>query len=103
MIKSSVIALNLPLVINVYDSFWGPVEVADMMIKRFLDTADHSEKTEFICVDKNISVEYFGKLTIKSKPKYLIYHKGLQQSMIEGIDFPTLCNEIERCFSLIET
>ena len=62
------------IVCNVFDNFWGPCEVADSMIKRFLDTGDNNKKTDFICVDKCFTGEAFAKFKFGSQPKFFVIH-----------------------------
>jgi hypothetical protein len=60
--------------VNVFDKFWGPCEVADAMIKKFLEDGDNANKTDFICVDKDLTGELFQKQKFASKPRYFLFH-----------------------------
>lgn len=53
--------LGFNVVVNIFNSFWGPCEVADLIVKRFLETANYNTKTDFISVDKSIATEIAGK------------------------------------------
>lgn len=68
---------NKVVVANVFDKFWGPCEVADMMIKRFLDEGENNVKCDFICADKELTGELFIKHSLNSKPKYFLLHVNL--------------------------
>jgi hypothetical protein len=62
---------------NVYDSYWGPCEVADSIIKNFLDNDNNEAKTEIICVEKSLVEqtelgEIIAKHKYASMPKYFI-------------------------------
>jgi hypothetical protein len=59
-------------VANIHDKFWGPCEVTESMIKRFLDENDCINKVEFISVDKDLTGELFNSYHFNSKPKYFI-------------------------------
>jgi hypothetical protein len=65
---------NKLVCLNVYDKYWGPVEVLDPHIKKLLDGKDYSGKTDFVSCDKDITGELFSKYVFNSKPKYFILH-----------------------------
>jgi hypothetical protein len=65
---------NKILVINVFDKFWGPCEVSDSMIKRFIEAPENLGKVDFISVEKELTGETFLKYKFGSKPKYFISH-----------------------------
>ena len=95
---------------NVYDKFWGPCEVADPLIKRYLEFPDNSRKCEFISVDKEFTGEMFSKIKFTSLPKYFItfvriifnFQKGEIINSIEGIDFPKLMDSLEKSYPLLD-
>ena len=60
------------VVLNVFDKFWGPCEVADNMIKRFQDDSANQGKVDFISAEKEITGDIFAKYTFGSKPKYFL-------------------------------
>jgi hypothetical protein len=62
------------LVTNVFDKFWGPCEVAEQIIKRFLDQGTNNQKTDFINVEKSHTGDTFGKIKFASKPIYFVSH-----------------------------
>jgi hypothetical protein len=62
---------------NVYDSYWGPCEVADSIIKNFLDNESNEAKTDIISVEKSLVEqtelnEIISKHKFASMPKYFI-------------------------------
>jgi len=61
---------------NIYDKFWGMVEVADPVIKRYVDVGTISSKVDFIAVDYTlIDPSIIPKnIKISSKPVYLLFH-----------------------------
>lgn len=65
---------NKLVIMNVYDKYWGPCEVADQMVKRFLDTGNNATKTDFISVEKDLAGEQFNKMQFSSKPKFFLMH-----------------------------
>ena len=61
------------VILNAYDKFWGQCEIADLVIKRFIDTGNNAIKMDFISCDNTIfDPELVGKTKIRSKPKYFI-------------------------------
>jgi len=63
------------VVCNIYDTFWGAVELADPVVKRFMDTGINANKYDFISAEKAlIDPIHLGKMTIKSKPRYFIFY-----------------------------
>jgi hypothetical protein len=68
---------NKIVCINVYDKFWGAVEVLDPQIKKFLESKDYSSKTDFIAIEKEYTSDLFTKYTFSSKPKYFLFHVRL--------------------------
>lgn len=65
---------NKIVCLNVFDKFWGPVEVLDSQIKKFLEFKDNSTKTDFISCDKELTADLFTKYTFSSKPKFFVLH-----------------------------
>lgn len=62
------------IVVNIYDKFWGTVEIADKVIERFNDNNPKSSSIEFVAADKTLfDAEFIKKYKIQSKPVYLIY------------------------------
>ncbi len=55
---------------NVFDKFWGPCEVAETLIKRYMEGGD--KKCEFISVEKDLTGDFFSKHKFASMPKYFI-------------------------------
>ncbi len=110
------VVVSLKLVINVYDEFWGPCEIADMALKNFLDNPESNQtKTELLCVEKSIAEQsesigdYIAKIKFASKPRYFICHvknfftqKGNIMMEIDGIDFPRLSEGILKHFALLD-
>ena len=63
------------VVVNIYDKFWGYCEIADAVIKRFLDVGGNDKKVEFIAIDYSmLEPEVLGKRIVQSKPIYMIFH-----------------------------
>ncbi len=61
--------------VNVYDKFWGPVELADPVIKRFMDTGTNASKVDFISANDTLfDPSVTSKYKIQSKPIYFIFH-----------------------------
>jgi hypothetical protein len=62
---------------NVYDSYWGPCEVADQIMKNFLDAETNEAKTDIISVERSVVEqselnEQIAKHKYASMPKYFI-------------------------------
>lgn len=63
------------VVLNVYDKFWGMVEVADPVIKRFIDISPNANKVDFVAAETEmIDPEITKKYKIQSKPVYLLFY-----------------------------
>ena len=61
--------------INVYDKFWGLIEIADPVIKRFIDSGNNVNMVEFLAVEQGlIDQGSQNKVKIQSKPVYFIYY-----------------------------
>ncbi len=93
--------LNKLVIINAYEKFWGPVEIIDPWVRRFLDEEDNIKKMTFISVDFNINHEIWGKISFNSKPLFFIFHKGVLIETVEGIDLPKLTEKIEKSLALL--
>ena len=60
---------------NIYDKFWGSVEVSDPVVKKFLETGTNANKVDFIAVENSFfDPVILGKNIIKSKPIYFIFY-----------------------------
>jgi hypothetical protein len=88
--------------VNVHDKFWGPCEVADMAIKRFIEVEDCIAKADFIACDREFTGDMFTKHQFDSKPKFFILHRGNVLHCVDGLDFPKLSEEILKSFPLLD-
>lgn len=93
--------INMLVVVNAYETFWGPVEVSELVVGRMLDEDDYSKKVVFICCDRNLDPELWGKHEFNARPSYFIFHRGTLLETIEGINFPLLMQKIEKHLSLL--
>jgi hypothetical protein len=89
------------VVMNVYDKFWGGVEILDSWVRRFLDEDDNEKKVIFIAAEKELGLELWGKQEFNSKPLFYILNKGNIVDIVEGIDIPKLTERLESAFKLL--
>lgn len=93
--------LNKVIIMNVYEKFWGPVEIIDPWVRRLLDEENNGTKMAFLAVDKDLNTEIWGKYAFTSKPVYFLFHKGQLIETVESVDIPKLSEKIEKCLTLL--
>ena len=93
--------LNKIVVMNAFDTVWGPVTVIDGLIKTYTDEPEMQNKVVFITCDKNICSDLFGKYVFTSKPTYYILHRGTVVDQVIGLIYPEIISKVEKAYSLL--
>ena len=91
------------VVINAYAPFWGPCDVAESMLKRFIEEPANANKLDFLSIPCDQIEDIVPKECVfGSKPKYFIFVKGELYSSIEGINYPKMTDEINKSYQRFE-
>ena len=98
---SDSITNNKLILINVYEKFWGPVEVIERIIESMMGEDEIKKNVLFISVPKDVSNDLWGKHVFTSKPVYFIFHRGNLIDTIDGIDLPKLHEKLDKHKSLL--
>jgi len=60
---------------NVFSKFWGMVEVADPVIKRYIDLGGNGSKVEFIAAEQSLMDDnILKKINLSAKPVYVLFY-----------------------------
>jgi len=92
--------LNKLVILNVYEKFWGPVDVLDKWLERYLDD-EIGKKVIFAAVNKDMAVDLWGKTVFSSKPIFFILHRGVVLDTIDVVDITRISEKIENNIKLI--
>lgn len=92
---------NRLVVINVYNKFWGPVEVLERIVESMLGNEEIKKTVSFISVPYDVAPDIWERNNFASKPVYFIYHRGNLKEIIDGIDLPKLQEKLDKCKTLL--
>ncbi len=91
------------VIINGFHPFWGPCDVAESMLKRFIEEPANANKLDFLSIPCDQIEDIVPKECVfGSKPKYFIFVKGELYSWIDGINYPKMTDEINKSYQRFE-